>query len=101
MTVQMIDRARDSVTRFASEDGKTIIATSVDVEPVFDRVKRMREAEINNATLGRCMASIPIAAIQQWGEQFGLTWAEVANDDALLDRCIKDYGKFKVHGGYL
>lgn len=98
---QILSHSRDSAVWQASEDGKTYIGETVDVEPVFDRVQRMRQAEINNETLGHCVAALPIAAIQQWGQQFGLSWAEVANDDALLDRCIKDYGKFKVRGGYL
>ncbi len=101
MAGTILTREHDRVVFQAQEDGKTFIGESVDVEPVFDRVQRMRQAEINNATLGRCMAAIPIAAIAQWGQQFGLTWGEVANDDALLDRCINDYSKFKVHGGYL
>lgn len=101
MTAQVLKRSHDSAIWQAHEDGKTYIGETVDVEPVFDRVKRMREAEISNEVLGHCVAAIPLVNIAQWGQQFGLSVQEVVADDALLDRCIKDYGKFKVRGGYL
>lgn len=98
---KIITSTHNSQTFMGSEDGKTIIGESADVSGNLDRVQRMRQADINNATLGRCIASIPMLAIKQWGDQFGIELREVIADDALLDRCIADYSKFKVHGGYI
>lgn len=98
--MKIIHQTNDSALSWHQEDGKTIIQESVDVSGVIDRVQRMRQANaVRSEVLGDCMASIPIAAIQQWGQQFGLNWEQVASDDALLDRCIADYSKFKVKGG--
>lgn len=82
------------------EDGKLIVGEKADVSGNLDRVQRMRQAEINNETLGYCAASIPLVAIAQWAGQFGITLEEVVADDKLLDRCIADYSKFKVHKGW-
>lgn len=101
MTAQVLKRTHDSAIWQAHEDGRVFVGETVDVSGNLDRVKRMREAEINSATMGHCVASIPLAAIAQWAQPFGLSVSEVVADDALLDRCIKDYGKFKVRGGYL
>jgi len=101
MTKRIITSTHNSATYTAEADGKTLIGEMADVSGNLDRVQRMRQAEINNATLGRCVASIPFVAIAQWGAQFGIDLHEVINDNALLDRCIADYSKFKVHGGYV
>lgn len=81
------------------EDGKTYVGERVDVDANLERVQRMRHHAVRSEVLGDCVASIPLAAIAQWGQQLGLTVDQVANDDALLDRCIADYSKFKVKGG--
>lgn len=99
--MKTLKQTHNSRTYMATEDGKTIIGTAVDVTGNLDRVQRMRQADINNQTLGRCMASIPLNVIAQWGSQFGLSLQQVVEDDKLLDRCIADYSKFKVHGGYV
>lgn len=101
MTKRIITSTHNSATYMAEADGKVLVGEVADVSGNLDRVQRMRHAEINNATLGKCMASIPLVAIAQWGQQFGIDLHEVMNDDALLDRCISDYSKFKVHGGYI
>jgi len=101
MTKRILTQSHNSATYMAEADGKTLIGEVADVSGNLDRVQRMRHAEINNETLGRCVASIPLVAIAQWGQQFGIGLHEVINDNALLDRCIADYSKFKVHGGYV
>jgi hypothetical protein len=97
--MKLLDASHNHQTFFHQEDGKTVIGERADVSGNLDRVKRMREFAVRSDVLGDCMASIPVAAIAQWGQQFGLSWDQVANDDALLDRCIADYSKFKVKGG--
>lgn len=99
--MDIIKQSLNAQTYTAMADGKIVVGERVNVDGNLDRVKRMREAEINNATLGKCVASIPLVAIAQWGQQFGIDVHEVVADDKLLDRCINDYGKFKVQGGYL
>lgn len=86
-------------TTVKQEEGRVIVSETTDVTRNLDRVKRLREAEISNETLGHCIASIPLAAIVQWGMPLGLTCEEVVRDDKLLDRCIADYSRFKVRGG--
>lgn len=98
--MKAIGTGAQSVSYHHEEDGKTFIGERVNVDGVLDRVQRMRHADINNETLGHCIAALPISAIQQWGQQFGMGWEQVANDDKLLDRCIADYSKFKVRGGW-
>ena len=98
---KIITSSHNSQTFMATEGGTTIIGESADVSGNLDRVQRMRQANIDNAVLGKCIASIPMVAIKQWGDQFGIEVQEVIADDALLDRCIADYSKFKVHGGYI
>lgn len=88
--------ARTTVKR---EGDSVIVTETTDVTRNLDRVKRMREAEINSETLGHCIAAIPLAAIVEWGAPLGLTCAQVVADDKLLDRCIADYSRFKVRGG--
>lgn len=97
--MEIIKQSHNHRTGIVQADGKTTVFEQVDVSGNLDRVKRMREADINNATLGRCVASIPLSAIAQWGQQFGIDLHTVMNDDKLLDRCIAEYSKFKVHGG--
>lgn len=97
--MKILDASHNHQAFFHQEDDKTTVGERVNVDGNLDRVKRMREFAIRSEVLGDCMASIPIAAIAQWGQQFGLTWNQVADDDALLDRCIADYSKFKVKGG--
>lgn len=99
--MDIITQTLNSQTFTAREGDQIIVGERVNVDGNLDRVKRMREAEINNATMGKCIASIPLAAIAQWGQQFGIDVHEIVADDKLLDRCISDYGKFKVQGGYL
>lgn len=98
--MDIIKNSHNAQTYTAQEDGKIIVGERVDVSGNLDRVTRMRQAEINSETFGHCVASIPMAAIAQWAQQFGLSAGDVANDDKLLDRCIADYGKFKVRGGW-
>lgn len=97
--MKLLDASHNHQAFFHQEDGKTIVGERADVSGNLDRVKRMREFAIRSEVLGDCVASIPLAAIGQWGQQFGLTVQEVVEDDALLDRCIADYSKFKVKGG--
>lgn len=99
--MDIIKQTHNAQTYTAHEGDRIIVGERVDVSGNLDRVKRMREACIDNAVLGTCTASIPLVAIAQWGQQFGIDLAEVVADDKLLDRCISDYGKFKVQGGYL
>lgn len=101
MAIDIIHQTHNVRQYTAREDGKIIVGEAVDVEGNLDRVQRLRQAEINNETLGHCIASIPLAAIAQWGMRFGLDVHQVMNDDKLLDRCIADYGKFKVRGGWV
>ena len=95
---QLVKQSHTAQTYVLQEGDQTIVHERVDVSQNLDRVKRMREADINGA-FGHCVASIPLSAVAQWGQQFGLTIEQVANDDALLDRCTADYSKFKVKGG--
>lgn len=88
-----------AVTTLEADADKVVITETTNVDGNLDRVKRLREADINHELLGRCVASIPISAISHWGAQFGLSAQQVVDDDMLLDRCISDYSKFKVHGG--
>lgn len=97
--MEIIKQGINHQTGIHQEDGKTIVFENVDVSGNLDRVRRMREAEINSATFGKCMASIPVAAIAKWGAQFGIDVHTVMADDKLLDRCIADYSRFKVDGG--
>lgn len=98
--MDIIKQSHNAQTYFAQEDGATILGERVNVDGNLDRVTRMRQANIDSDLLGHCVASIPLAAIAQWGQQFGISVHEVVNDNALLDRCIADYGKFKVRGGW-
>jgi hypothetical protein len=98
--MRALDYGNHSVTFFHQEDDKTIIGTKTDVSGAIDRVQRMRQAQINSDALGHCIAAIPLEAVAQWGQQFGLTLEQVAQDNKLLDRCIADYNKFKVHKGW-
>jgi hypothetical protein len=97
--MEILKQSHNHQTGIAQQDGKTVVFERADVSGNLDRVQRMRQADINNETLGRCVASIPLVAIAQWGAQFGIDLHTVMNDDKLLDRCIADYSKFKVHGG--
>lgn len=101
MTKQILTRSINAASFMAAEDGHTIVGEVANVTGNLDRVQRMRQADIQNATLGRCVASIPMVAIAQWGQQFGIDVETIIADDKLLDRCIADYSKFKVHGGYI
>lgn len=97
---KIIQQSPDSALIWHEEDDKVVIQETVDVSGVIDRVQRLRQAEaVRSTAFGDLMAAIPVAAIQQWAQQFGLQWQDVANDDKLLDRCIADYSKFKVKGG--
>ncbi|MEJ7932576.1 hypothetical protein WG922_21580 [Ramlibacter sp. AN1015] len=97
--MKALDYSHNSVTFFHQEDDKTIIGERVNVDGNLDRVRRLRDHAVRSDVLGDCMASIPLAAVAQWGQQFGITMEEVVADDSLLDRCIADYSKFKVKGG--
>jgi hypothetical protein len=95
----IIERDARRVSYSALEGDTFVVGEAVDVSGNLDRVKRMREAGAESRIFGHCIASIPLAAVSQWAQQFNLTAHDVMNDDALLDRCIADYGKFKVRGG--
>lgn len=98
--MELISKEHGAVTYAHTEDGKTIVGRKVDVSQNLDRVQRLRHYAVPSETLGQCVASIPMAAIAQWGQQFGITVNDVINDDKLLDRCLADYNKFKVHKGW-
>lgn len=98
--MEVISKDQHGATYAHQEDGKIIVGRQVDVSGNLDRVQRLRHYAVPSETLGQCVASIPLAAIAQWAQQFGITMEDVMNDDKLLDRCIADYGKFKVHKGW-
>lgn len=97
--MKILDASHNHQAFFHQEDDKTVLGERADVSGNLDRVKRMREFAVRSEVLGDCVASIPLVAVAQWGQQFGLTMQQVVEDDALLDRCIADYSKFKVKGG--
>ena len=99
--MEILSQTHNSRTVIHQHDGKITVAEQVNVDQNIDRVQRLRHHAVRSDLLGDCVASIPLAAIAQWGQQFGIDIHEVMNDDALLDRCIADYGAFKVKGGYL
>ena len=99
--MEIIRQTHNAQTYTAREGDTIVVGERVDVSGNLDRVARMRQADINSELLGHCVASIPLSAVAQWGQQFGLTVEQVANDDKLLDRCLADYGKFKVRGGWV
>ena len=100
MSVDTIKAGLNHRTYIAQEDGKTILGEVADVSGNLDRVQRMRQADINNRTLGRCVASIPLVQLAAWCNQFGISLDEAVANDAILDRFLSDNGKFKVHGGW-
>lgn len=97
--MEIINRGINHVTGITQEDGKTIVFETADLTANLDRVKRLREAEINHAMYGRCLYSLPLVAIAEFANRLGVTVDVVANDDKLLDKCAEEYSKFKVHGG--
>lgn len=101
MSIDVFSRRPNVIQYAAREDGKTIIGEMADVSGNIDRVQRMRQAEINNATLGYCHVSIPLIELADWCNGLGLTLDEAVAEDAILDRFIADgHGKFKVKGGW-
>lgn len=87
-------------TYFGRDGDNYVFGEAVDVSLNLDRVQRMRQAEINNATLGRCLYSLPLPVIAQFAQKLGVDIDVVANDDALLDQCARENGAFKVHKGW-
>lgn len=100
MSIDIIKASHNAQTYIAQEDGKTILGERADVSGNLDRVQRMRQADINNGTLGRCVASIPLVQLSAWCNQFGISLDEAVANDAILDRFLAEHGKFKVHGGW-
>jgi hypothetical protein len=101
MSIDTIKSSHNHRTYIGQEDGKTIIGEVADVSGNLDRVQRMRQADINNQTLGRCVASIPLVQLSAWCNQFGIGLDEAIANDAILDRFLSEHGKFKVHGGWV
>lgn len=101
MSIDITARRKNWAQYSATEDGKIILGEMADVSGNLDRVQRMRQANINNATLGRVAYSIPLVELAAWCNGLGLTLEEAVADDAILDRFIADgHGKFKVDGGW-
>jgi hypothetical protein len=101
MAVEITSRGANSVGYAALEDGKIILGEQANVEPNLDRVQRMRQAEINNQTLGRCSYSIPLVELAAWCNKLGLSLEEATSNDAILDRFIADgHQRFAVHKGW-
>lgn len=100
MAIEVIRRIPHAATYVAQEDGKTIVGEVADVEGNLDRVQRMRQAGIDNRTLGVCHASIPLVTLAAWCNGLGLSLEEAVADDAILDRFLSEHGKFRVCGGW-
>ena len=101
MAIEVVNRFQHGYSYVAKEDGKIIAGSVVDVEGNLDRVQRMRQANINNATLGQCHMSIPLDVLGAWCNKLGIDIAEAMGDDAILDRFLADnHGKFRVKGGW-
>ena len=100
MSIEVISRNVSDLQYIAQEDGKTIIGEMADVSGNLDRVSRMRQADINNGTLGVCHASIPLVALAAWCNGLGLTVEEAVANDRILDRFLAEHGKFVVNKGW-
>lgn len=100
MALDIVHRGCNSATYVAQEDGKTIVGEMADVTGNLDRVQRMRQADINNGTLGRCVASIPLVQLAAWCNGLGLSIEEAVADDGILDRFLVEHGKLRVHKGW-
>jgi len=101
MSYDIIKRAPNSVTWAKQEGDRIVIGESADVSGNLDRIKRMREANINSSLLGHVHVSIPLTELSAWCNSIGIGLDEAVADDAILDRFIVDgHGKFKVKGGW-
>lgn len=101
MAIDIRPTAPNHANYTAHEDDKIILGELADVSGNLDRVQRMRQADIDNGTLGRCAYSIPLVELAAWCNKLGLSVEEAVANDAILDRFIADgHGKFKVHGGW-
>lgn len=101
MSIEVVKRIPNATSYVAQEDGKIIVGEVANVEGNLDRVQRMRQAGINNQTMGVCHASIPLPVLAAWCNNLGIDIAEAAADDAILDRFLADnHGKFLVKGGW-
>lgn len=100
MIIDIVKRTPTAVQYVAHEDGKIIVGEQVDVTGNLDRVQRMRQAQIDNSTLGHAHASIPLTLLAAWCNGLGLSLEEACANDAILDRFLAEHGKFKVRGGW-
>lgn len=100
MSIEVLHTIPNAQTYIAQEDGKTIIGERANVAGNLDRVQRMRQAQINNKTLGVCHASIPLVALSAWCNKLGLSLEEACANDDILDRFLADgHQKFLVNKG--
>ena len=75
----------------------------VDVEPVIEHVKAMREATDGrgNGALGYYVGTIPVIIIRQYLKEIGVTYAEFLRDPVHIENIMNnpDYSKFRVWQG--
>lgn len=73
------------------QDGKQVIQTVSNVEPVIERAKALHNQGLTRTGMGdRHVASIPITVIDAWARSRGKKYQDVMQDENLFTAFLRD-----------
>lgn len=73
------------------QDGKQVIQTVTNVEPVVERAKALHNQGLTRTGMGdRHVASIPITVIDAWARSRGKKYQDVMQDEHLFTAFLRD-----------
>ena len=83
------------------EDDKLVIKSRHDVNPILDRVRQLRDQNIDGLGENKLVGSIPMPLVAAWVKEAGLLWDDTQAVRDLIKRKIQsgEFSKFRVWEG--
>ena len=83
------------------EDDKLVIKSRHDVNPILDRLRQLRDQNIDGFGENKLVGSIPMPLVTAWVKEAGLLWDDTQAVRDLIKRKIQsgEFSKFRVWEG--
>lgn len=90
-------------TRIAHEDGRTVVASTQDCEPLLERAATLRRERAYGSSDLRHVASFPQVLIEKYCNEHGIGFHEFMTDPAHIRRMLgdRDLSGFRIWPGSL